>query len=151
MTSCRWLNEVGKWFDGASRDPQAVERHVASCAVCTAHWAQLRLLRDGVQAVAGHPEIADAQLPAFMEGIRGATLAPRRTHRGFWAVASACVTALIIASVVFYAFTGGPREVMATEIESYSTELAGATVTTYLAEDGTATVCVFLPREEHNR
>lgn len=148
MAKCSWIREVEKWFDGEAADAQAVERHLASCAACAAHVAQLRAVHQGVEAVAVRETIAEPQVPAFLDGIRERVEQPGGGRRGFWALASATAAALLIASVVFLGVTGGPSEVLATEIESYSTEIAGATVTSYVSEDGTATVCVSLPKEE---
>jgi len=147
MTRCRWTREVEHWIDGERGDPAAVEKHVAACEPCAAYLADLDRVRQGVQIAAVREAITDAQLPAFMEGIRERLEPPARRHRGFWALASLSAAALVVALLAFSLLTGGPQEVLATEIESFNTELEGATVTSYLSEDGTATVWVTVPAE----
>ena len=146
MAECRWIRKVERWFDGESAESRAVERHVTACDVCAAHLTRLRTIRKTVETVAARETIGDPQFPAFMDGIRGRVERPvRRRHRGFWALASLSAAALIVAVVTFTMLTGGPQEALATEVESCSTELEGATVGSYSSEDGTATVWVSMP------
>jgi len=147
MTECRWITEVEKWFDGESADPQEVERHVDQCHACAAQLERLRLIRDGVEAVVERGTIDDPQLPAFMAGIRDRIDRPMRRRRGVWALASAAAAAIVMVAG-FNVLMDRPPESLVTEVESFATELDGATVTTYLSDDGTATVWVSLPKEE---
>ena len=148
MDRCRWLKRVERWFDGESADAQAVERHVAACSICADHVRCLRALRDGTAAVAVPETINDLQFPAFLTDIHERIGQPRRSHRGFWALASAATAALIVAAAAFTLMTGGPQAVHAVEVESYATELEGASVCTYHTDNGTATVWVSMPKEE---
>lgn len=149
MNTCRWIKETQRWCDGEAVDTEAVERHVAECAVCASHAEAIRVMRGGVQAAATREIISDAQFPAFMEGIREHIRPDRPLRRGWRALTSLSATAaLVVALIGFFLLTGGPQDVQAVEIELYETELEGATVTSYYSEDGTATVWVTMPEEE---
>ncbi len=148
MSECRWTPRVERWFDGESAEAEMVEQHLAVCAVCAEHLARLQVIRGGAEAVAVREAIGEPQLPAFIDGIRERVERPVRWRAGFWTLVSLSAGALIVALSTLYLLTGGPQEALATEVESYSTELEGATVTTYLSEDGTATVWVSMPEKE---
>lgn len=147
MSTCRWMPKVERWFDGERTESAAIEGHVAACPACATHLAWLREVRAGIETVSVRETIGTSQLPAFLDGIRGRVEQPARGHRGFWALASLSVAALVVALAAFTLLTGGPTEVQATEIESIQTDLEGASVTTYMAEDGTPTVLVSVPRD----
>jgi len=150
MSNCRWNKEVEAWFDGESAEPQAVEQHIAGCRACAAHLASLKAARNGVRAVAERHTIADAQMPAFMRGIREEIQKPSRGHRALWVLASAATACMLALFSIYAVVTSGPNDSLRTEIQSYSTELEGATVQTRLAEDGTLLVWVSMP-EGQNR
>jgi anti-sigma factor RsiW len=149
MNNCRWTIKVEAWFDGEAPEPGAIERHVDQCAVCAAHVARLRKLRGFAREAAAPAAIADPQFPAFMDGIRERIEAPRRRH-GFWTLASLTATAMIVAFAAFLMMTWStPKGAFATRVESYSTELEGATVQAYSSDDGTALVYISLPEEKN--
>ncbi|MCC6487820.1 MAG: hypothetical protein IT364_10005 [Candidatus Hydrogenedentes bacterium] len=133
----KWQREVARRFDGES-DVQPM----APSAEALAYEASLRQLREGAKLAAYRPEIADAQFPSFMEGIRESIEAPRRHHRGFWAVLSLSTAALLVALSAFLVFGGGPDKSVTTQVEAATTEIPGATVEKYTNEDGTAVVWV---------
>lgn len=151
MHECRWMRRVERWFDGESREPEAIKRHIEECAACRTTLRSLERFRAGVQAVSVRQEIAPAQFPAFLEGIRERIDVPARRHTGIWAVASLMAASLIVAVSLFAVFTGGPDPVGAehTVVESASTEVEGATVETQNSTDGTrAIVWVHRPRKD---
>ena len=147
MGTCRFQRKAERWFDGESNNRHEVERHVAECPDCAAWLEMLRETRAGVESVLGQVEISDAQLPAFLEGIREQIQGPRRRARtGLWALASVTAAALVVAISMMTIFSDGPAPVQAqTIVEQCSTELDGATTTSYYSEDGTATVWVNVP------
>lgn len=147
MSKCLWTRKVESWLDGEFHDAAAVERHLASCTACAADAAQLRVIRERIKRSTSKETIAPAQLPAFLSGIRERIAQPEPRRRGFWAWAPLTIAALIVALFAFSLLTGGPREALATEIESVHTDLEGATVTSYFSKDGTATVKVTVPME----
>ena len=143
MAKCRRIREVEQWFDGELEGTGELERHVDGCPECAAHLEELRRFRTGVAATGAPEAIRDAQFPAFMEGIR-----ERVEYRPFWrgrlwALASVTAAALIVAVSAFLVLTdGSPERVEATVVESCSTDLEGATVTSYASETGVTTVWV---------
>ena len=71
---------------------------------------------------------------------------PVRVRRGLWAVASLATAALVAAvSITILVSDGGAPVEARTEVESYGTEIEGATATTFYSEDGTATVWLNVP------
>jgi len=142
MIDCRWTRRVEQWFDGESSEAAGVERHVAECARCAARLETLRAVRQTVSTVASSPEIRDAQLPAFLEGIRErlAVETPRHGNRRLWALVSLSAAALVVAFSAFIVFGGKPARVDATVVESCTSEIQGATITTYDSEQGVTTV-----------
>ena len=139
----RWERDIARRFDGEGDATVAVPGSEA-----LAYEASLRRLREGAQVAMHRPEIAAAQFPSFMEGIRESIEAPRRHHRGFWAVLSLSTAALLVAISAFLVFAGGPDsqhqvvEAVTTQVEAATTEIPGATVEKYTNEDGTAVVWV---------
>ena len=98
MSACRWQKNVEAHFDGEAKHAARVEAHLEACPACAAYARQLAAMRAGA-AVAARPGcIADAQFPAFMEGIRERIEAPRRGYRGLWAGLSLAAAAMIIAA-----------------------------------------------------
>jgi anti-sigma factor RsiW len=143
MSKCRWTRQIEKWFDGEEAGKSGdIEKHLASCPHCTSYLRSLRTLRERVRLVSRREEIQDAQFPAFMHGIRERLEAPPRRSAGMWAAVSLVTASIIVASATLLIMTGGPQSVKATVVESYSTDLEGATVDTYSTEDGTAVVWV---------
>lgn len=149
MDRCRRIREVERWFDGEIEENSELMQHIDSCPVCSARLEQLRRHRDAVNAVKTPQEIADPQFPAFMEGIRERVESAPRRHGGVWALASVATAALIVAVSAFLVLTnGGPDKVEATVVESCSTEIEGATVTSYASDNGVATVWVNVAQDD---
>jgi len=148
MRNCRWTKDIERWFDGEGPDGDRVQRHVDECAACAAHLAQLRTLREGGATAARREEIQDPQFPAFFDGIREAVEAPRRRRGGLWALASVSAAALVVAVSLFVMLDGGPQPGAATVIESYSTDLEGATITTSDSENGVPTVWITVTQDD---
>lgn len=136
--------EIARRFDGEAtgKSPAALNSDLA------AYEAGLKMLREGAQSAVQRPEIADAQFPAFMEGIRENLETPRRGHRGFWAVVSLSTAALLVAMSAFVIFMSTNQhdstvvEAVTTEVETVSTDINGATVDSYTSGDGTTVVWV---------
>jgi predicted anti-sigma-YlaC factor YlaD len=149
MRDCRWSPRVERWFDGESREPERVAQHVAECPGCAGLVNRLERWRKGARAVAEKAEIADAQFPAFLAGVREGIEAPERRRSGLWAVVSLTAAALLVALSVFAVFTGpGPAKAH-TVVESAETEVEGATVETQdSTEDSSAVIWVHVPRRD---
>lgn len=115
-----------------------------------AQWvAALERQRAGVQAVRAVPGIDDAQLPAFIAGIRDGIEAPRRRHGGFWALVSLTAASLVMAVSMFALMTGGPAAVDAkTEVESVESDLQHTEFTVDRNENGTTTLWVTVAQED---
>lgn len=151
MPECRWSKRVERWFDGESREPDSVARHLAGCSACAAYVARLERFRAGVRAVSVRPEVSASQMPAFLEGIRERIEAPRRRRSGWWAVVSLTAAAMLVAVSLFALVTGGPDPVKAEHsvIESATTDVEGATVETKDSTEGNrAIVWVHVPRKD---
>lgn len=158
MERCDRQREVERWFDGEMGAPSgpggvdsgSVEAHAAACPACGAYVEELRGTREAVQAVSERIEISDGQLPAFLESVRESIEAPergpKRRRTGLWALGSVAAAALIVALSVVYIVSPRSQPVAAeTVVESYSTEIDGATATSFYDEEGTATVWVNVP------
>ena len=148
MKSCRFEKNVEQWFDGESDDAGAVEHHLTQCTACAEYVQILRYTREGALAMAGsRPRISDTQWPSFVSGIREEIETQQnRYNRGWWAMLSLVSASLVVATSVFYMITGPQKPAVAeTTIESYSTEIDGATTQSFYTDNGTATVWVNLP------
>ena len=147
MNGCKFLTRVERWFDGELVEAEAVERHLSDCLACRQHLAFLEKTRAGVGAVTEPAEISDAQMPAFLEGIREEVARrPKRRHTGLLALASVACAALISTASVLYLVSGQPTVAQAdTVVESHDTEIEGATTEVHYSDDGTATVWINLP------
>ncbi len=148
MSECRWVQRVEQWLDGAAPEPEAVERHVATCPSCAALRARLLRVRDGVRAVAVRQEIGSGQFDAFYAGIRDRVDAPAPTRwRGIWALASLGAAALLVAVSIFAISSGGPAPVQAhTTVESATSDIEGALIETQdSSERDSAIVWVHVP------
>lgn len=156
MSKCSWDKDIQRWFDGESANVEAVERHLDTCGVCRARLEELQALRDATQVqTALIPGVADAQMNAFLSGIRQrieeeavVSSAPRFYWRRLWAYASLAAAALIVAVSALVVFSPRPEKASATVVESVKTEVDGANVKTYKSKDGSATVWVNLPQDD---
>lgn len=139
------------WFDG--RLPaDAIEEHALSPAL-KGHLALLRALRNGAQASAeAMPHaINDAQLPAFLAGIREQAEGEPAGLRwpSLWAYASVAAAAVVVALSTLFIVAGGPEEVKAqSEVQTYSSELEGATIDAYTSDNGTAVIWINAPEAD---
>jgi hypothetical protein len=137
------------WFDGHL--PADAVQEDALTPDLKAHLALLRSLRGGVEAAHESREISDAQLPAFLAGIReqaqGEPVAAR--WPGLWAYASVATAAVVVALSALFVVVGGPEEVKAqSEVQTYSSELEGATIDAYTSDNGTAVVWINAPEAD---
>lgn len=146
MKTCPNEQTIGRWFDGELHDDRALESHLSECPRCAAYLGLLERIRSGAQEIAGLGEIGDGQFPAFMAGIRDGARQPSRGRRGLWAAASLATAALVAAVSITLMFSDGGAPVEAQSVvESYRTEIEGATATSFYSEDGTATVWLNVP------
>lgn len=151
------LKKIEAYFDGALENPSEAEALLASDADCARHYAALQQLRTAAKA-APQAVINDLQLNSFLSGIREqiadepvVVAFPKHGQgRSFWAMASLAAAAVLVAVSTFYIFTGGtPAEpVRATEVESVSTGIDGATTTVEYGPDGTATIWINLTGDD---
>ena len=150
MRRCGWEKRVELWFDGAATPTDPEAEHVVQCAHCAAQVAQWGVLRSAVGETATCEGIADAQFPAFFDGIQEQVQMPVRPrgHRKLWAALSLTAAALIVAISAVVVFREGPQPVDATVIESYSTELEGATIRSYSSDEGVATVWITVSQDD---
>ena len=133
------LTEIARWFDGEPVDEERIATLLAEDPECAAYLRALEALRDGAQAVVTREAITDAQFAAFMTGVHEGVDRPARGHRGAWAFASLTAAALIAALSLFLMLTPPSPE---TVVDACSTEVEGATVTSFVSKDGTAVVWV---------
>lgn len=137
MNGCGWTKQVGAFFDGENPAQAArVEAHLAACPECAAYVTRLQSLRSVATTNAARVEISDGQFPVFMAGIRDGIETPAPRSRGLWAAVSLTAAALLVSLALFAVFDGGLGEVKATEVESFSTDLEGATVHSYDSPSG---------------
>lgn len=146
MNTCRYERDLERWFDGEYEGSEAIESHVEECAVCSNVLERMRLTRQAVRSVSERHEISDGQVPAFLTELRGRVERPRQSYAGVWAFASIAAAALVVSISTLVMFSEGPAPVEArTVIEEVTTEIDGATTSSYYSEDGTATVWVNVP------
>ena len=143
---CTFQKEVERWFDGEVESAAAVGSHLESCVSCTAHVAFLTECRDAIASLPAGPEIADGQMPAFLEGIAEGVQRPRRRSTGFWAMTSAVTAAVIVAVSALTIFSpGAPPAVAGSEVEVVSTDIDGATVEIIDGDSATPGIWLNLP------
>jgi len=150
MSRCEWSERTDQWFDGELSGVAAEDaaRHVKTCAPCQTRLTELETVRAGVQAIRKRVEINDTQMNAFMAGVREQMHAPQKSHRRLWAYLSLTAAALIAALSTFALIENGLETVDATVVESYSTELEGATIQTYDSDAGVTTVWITVSKDD---
>ena len=140
MSQCRWTYRVARWFDtGAGEDHVEVREHLSTCPQCTAYLHQLESLREAVRPQSAPSEISDAQFSAFMRGIQEGLKPPARRFRGLWTWISVAAMFLIVLGGLSTMRTGPAAPVV---VESCTSELDGATVTTYSDDNGETTIWI---------
>ena len=117
-------------------------------AGCADYLVGVPALRDGATDATRREEIQDPQFPAFFDGIREAIGTPRRRRGGLWALASGSAAALIAAMSIVVMFGSGHAPVDATVIESCSTDLEGASITTSDSKNGVPTVWITVTQDD---
>jgi hypothetical protein len=137
----RWQQQLARRFDGEGAEVSETQTPEER-----AYLAALERLRTGARAVATRAEIRDAQLPAFLHGIREGIQTPP-SYRRVWALLSLSTAALLVALSAFLVFTWRNDDA-ASVVEAASTQIQGATVSSYSQEDGTAVVWVRVPRRD---
>lgn len=150
MNTCRWKERVERWFDGEGGEDisEAVKDHVDQCPKCAATVAGLRSLRQTAAQMVRHEEIGDGQFAAFMAGVRDGVQVRQRGWGRFWAFASVAAAALIAAASAFVIISDEPQTVDATVVESCTTDLQGATVSTYEDDGGDTTIAVTMSKDD---
>jgi len=146
MMMCSQQMNVERYFDGAAPDVAAVQSHLEVCAECRGHLASLERMRAGFAIRKAAPEIADAQLSAFMRELhdRVETAPVARPFR-FWATISAAAAALVVTISILSIMSPGSKPIEATVVEQRSSDIEGATTSVSVADDGTTTVWVNVP------
>lgn len=140
---------VEQWFDGERVDEEAVKKAMESDAAAADHAAFLKTLRAGISTLKTEAEISDAQLPAFMSGIREGIRPPARSHGGWWALVSLASAALIAAVSTLIVISGGATKVRAqSTVEEFSTDLKGGHASSFTTPSGATTVWVEAPEED---
>ncbi len=139
-----WQERLERYRDGelGESDAQEVEAMLDAPAYRD-YDASLAALSSAARESMPRSEIADAQLPAFMAGIREGVETPQRGHRGFWALASLSTAALIVALSVFSLIMLNSHDAVHTTVEAAASDIEGVEIDTYTdEEDGTAVVWV---------
>ena len=141
MNKCHRMHEVVRWFDGQTNTGEtALPRHLETCAACAAHLKTLQALRKGAREIVARNPLHEPAFEPFMAGLREQTTRPLPRRRTFWAVASLSAAALVVAASLFLVFSYPDAAMDATIVESYSSELEGATITSYASDSGVTTV-----------
>ena len=151
MNRCRWAKTVEQWFDEGMTPNGPAARHAGECPHCAQTLAVLEQMREGVQTAARREAITNSQFPAFMEGIREGIeteQVPAWYFNRLWTLSSLAAAALIASASLFTVFTGERGEVEGSVVESYSTDLENADVSSYSTENGTTTVWVTTAEED---
>lgn len=136
----RLQKEIARRFDGADLGEAEV---LATGQEARTYLEGLRELRRRAQLLPDTPQIADAQFPAFMDGVREGVdrATPGVWGHRIWAMLSLSAAALLVALSLFLVWNqAGP--VSASVVEKATTEIQGATVNAYTSESGTAVVWV---------
>ncbi len=130
-----WQERIERYRDGELPDAAAhdIEEMLEEPAH-RAYDASLTALGAAARAAMPRAEIADAQLPAFMAGIRDGVETPQRGHRGFWALASLSTAGLIVALSVFSVIMLNSQDAVHSTVEAATTEIEGAEIDTYTDE-----------------
>ncbi len=95
------IDELSGYLDGEARHPEAVAEHLAACAECSAHYASLQRLSEGIRALPV-PEVR----PEFATRIVARVSEQRAESRPWWAryglplAAMACL-AVVVGAVAF--------------------------------------------------
>lgn len=139
---------VERWFDGELNELGEQDAAVFSRPECQAYLEGLRQVHEGIEAVAEDQRIEDAQLPAFMAGIRDGAQRRAPAMRRMMALASVPTAALIVAVSMYAVFRGAGGDDARTVVEAATTEIEGAQVELYYSDDGTATAWVTRPDKD---
>lgn len=150
MNTCKYEQQVARWFDGEIGSGESIEDHIDQCPTCQEYVSFLKTTREQTTALAGKPTIADAQMPTFLDGLRDQVDAvPVRRFNGIWAMASLACAAIISAVSIWYVVVPQQQPVEAhTLVESHSTAIEGATTEVEYSDDGTTTVWINVPDGE---
>lgn len=139
-THCGFGERVERWFDGELADAEGIRAHLAICPACTRQLAALERMRAGFAVRKAVPEIADAQMNAFLRQLRdGVETAPAARPLRFWTMLSAAAAALVVVVSLISIVQPAPKPIEATVIERRSTDIEGATTTVTVSDDGTTT------------
>lgn len=139
-----WQQQMEQYRDGEMPPSDACEiEALLESPEGRNYDATLEALSAAARQAMPREHIADAQLPAFVAGIREGVEAPERSHRGFWALASLSTAALIVALSVFSVIMLNSQDAVHSTVEAAASEIEGAEIDTYTdEEDGTAVVWV---------
>lgn len=147
-STCTHQLDVERWFDDEQPANPKIESHLSECTSCFDHIAFLTTCREAVNALPETPSIEDAQMPAFLSGIAEEVHAPRRSRTGMWAMASLSAAALIVAVSMMTITSEGPVPVSADSvIETFSTDIDGASAEVFYTDSHTPTVWLNAPED----
>lgn len=125
---------VGQWLDGDHDAAGAAREAMAQDPELAAYARDVSTMREGIEAMPQAPAIDDAQMPAFLTGLKERVADEPRVSGG-WPMryalptATAMVAAIAVAFGLFIMVSGGHTSVEArTEVQEYATELPGATI-----------------------
>jgi anti-sigma factor RsiW len=146
---------VERYFDGDGSVAEEAERLIAEDAGCADHYAFLQQLRTGARNQPKQ-EVSDLQMGAFLAGIREQIAEPAPRHapasvfqgRSLWAGFSLAAAALLVAVSTLYIVSGDTAPVQATEVESISTDIVGATTSVEYGPEGGATLWINLTGDD---
>ena len=135
MKPCQWFPKIERYLDDELQDTTTTEAHLQQCPLCTQHLNHLKKMRNAITENRNTPQIQEAQFPAFMQGIQQRKNTQTNPFKGWWALASLTAAAILVAVATISIFRPQDKPVNATEVESVSTELEGATVDWYESDD----------------
>jgi len=140
----KWQERLERYRDGESPEAEALDvEGLLEDPEYRDYDASLAALSASAREAMPRAAIADAQLPAFVAGIREGVETPERGHRGFWALASLSSAAMIVALSVFSVIMLKSQDAVHSTVEAAETAIEGAEIDTYTdEEDGTAVVWV---------
>jgi hypothetical protein len=138
-----WQQQLERYRDGELPKELAKDAdRLLESAEGREYDAALAAMADAARDAMPRAAIADAQLPAFVAGIREGVEAPRPGRRGFWALASFSAAASIVALSLFSLILLNSQDAVHSSVEAAASDIEGVEIDAYTDEEGTAVVWV---------
>jgi len=88
MTNARKMQDLERWFDGDLPADAFDETTLETDAELAAHYTALKGMRGALRGLGEAPELADAQMPAYLAELKNRAEAPSPMFRGWMTFAS---------------------------------------------------------------